>query len=91
MNIDQILEQRAQQYGDFVSQAGVSLALKMVLRKNLEARNKVLHPDQQEALEMILHKVARIVNGDPNYVDSWDDISGYALLVSNRLKKGQKK
>jgi hypothetical protein len=34
---------------------------------------------------MILHKIARIVNGDPNWSDSWRDIAGYATLVADRL------
>lgn len=29
---------------------------------------------------MILAKIARIVSGDPNHADHWDDIAGYALL-----------
>ena len=49
-------------------------------------RNKSLKADQQEALEMILHKIARIVNGDPDYADSWVDIAGYAKLVADRLE-----
>jgi hypothetical protein len=40
---------------------------------------------QREALEMIAHKIARIINGDPNYADSWVDIAGYAKLVADRL------
>jgi len=48
-----------------------------------------LDADQQEALEMIAHKIARILNGDPNYVDSWVDIAGYAKLVADRLAKGE--
>ena len=43
--------------------------------------------DQREALEMIAHKIARILNGDPNYADNWIDIAGYATLVANRLEK----
>ncbi len=35
---------------------------------------------------MIFHKIARIINGDPNYADSWVDIAGYATLVANRLE-----
>jgi hypothetical protein len=35
---------------------------------------------------MIAHKLGRIVNGDPNYVDSWVDIAGYATLVAKRLQ-----
>jgi len=45
-----------------------------------------LAADQREALEMIAHKIARIINGDPNYADSWVDIAGYAKLVSDRLE-----
>ena len=44
-----------------------------------------LAPDQRECLEMIAHKIGRILNGDPNYDDSWRDIVGYAQLVVNRL------
>ena len=36
---------------------------------------------------MISHKIARIMNGDPNYADNWIDIAGYATLVANRLEK----
>lgn len=45
-----------------------------------------LDPDQREALEMIAHKIARILNGDPNYADSWVDIAGYAKLIADRLQ-----
>ena len=42
---------------------------------------------QIESLEMILHKIARILNGNPNYSDSWFDIAGYSMLVYNELEK----
>jgi hypothetical protein len=42
---------------------------------------------QKESLEMIMHKVARILNGDPNYSDSWHDIAGYAKLIDDVLIK----
>lgn len=42
--------------------------------------------DKKEALEMIVHKIARILNGDPNHKDSWQDIVGYAELVNKGLK-----
>ena len=35
---------------------------------------------------MIVHKLARIVNGNPDKVDSWVDIAGYATLVAERLQ-----
>jgi hypothetical protein len=46
---------------------------------------KHLTDDQLEALEMICHKLARIINGDPAYSDSWRDIGGFAVLVADRL------
>ena len=39
----------------------------------------------REALEMIVHKIARIVNGDPNYIDNWIDICGYSKLVIDEI------
>jgi len=44
-----------------------------------------LDEDMQETLDMVQHKISRILNGDPNYVDSWHDIIGYVKLVENRL------
>ena len=35
---------------------------------------------------MIQHKIARILNGDPNWKDTWDDIAGYAKLIGDKLK-----
>lgn len=85
MDINKTIEQRASQYGKFVDTAGVAQGLKNVLRYQLRIRQKHLESDQQEALEMILHKIARIINGNENNVDSWHDIAGYAKLVEDRL------
>ena len=83
--VDETLNQRHETYGYFIGVAEISQDLKRALFYYLTARNKDLEPDQTEALEMILHKIARIVNGDENHVDSWHDISGYATLVADRL------
>jgi hypothetical protein len=84
-DIDTTLTDRGKRYGTFAGHAEVSQQLKEVLSTNLLTRGKVLDEDQREALEMICHKMARIVNGDPNYADSWVDIAGYAKLVADRL------
>jgi len=84
--VDNILNERHETYGYFINQATISQEFKKILFHELAARNKDLGPDQIEALEMILHKIARIVNGDENHIDSWHDISGYATLVADRLK-----
>jgi len=83
---DQVLADRGSRYGKFTGHARVTQRLKFVIYEELAARSKGLDADQQEALDMICHKIGRIVNGDPNYDDSWVDIAGYAQLVVKRLR-----
>lgn len=84
--IDAILNARASQYGAFISVAAASQQLKGVMHAWLRTNGKNLKADQNEALDMIASKIARIVNGDAEYVDSWVDIAGYAQLVADRLQ-----
>lgn len=79
------LTERGDRYGKFKDQAKISQSFKDALHRAKLFSGKELDPDMQEALEMILHKIARIINGDPHYVDSWHDIAGYAKLVEDRL------
>jgi hypothetical protein len=44
-----------------------------------------LSPDKKEALEMIQHKIVRILNSDPEFHDSWHDIIGCAKLAADRV------
>jgi len=46
----------------------------------------MLEPDMAEALDMIAHKMSRLVNGDCYHRDSWHDIMGYAKLIDVRLE-----
>jgi hypothetical protein len=85
-DVDKVLDERGDRYGKFENHAEISQYLKSVIKSHLREREKVLAPDQYEALEMICHKIARIVNGDPDYADSWVDIAGYAKLVADRLE-----
>jgi hypothetical protein len=39
-----------------------------------------LSDGQAEALEMIAGKIARILSGNPDFADHWDDVIGYAQL-----------
>jgi hypothetical protein len=85
-----ILAERGTRYGMFDKHARVTQHLKAVIYESLQERSKTLAPDQCEALEMIAHKIGRIINGDPDYADSWADIAGYARLVADRLEgKGE--
>jgi hypothetical protein len=80
------LTQRGNRYGPFVGHAEITQRLKDVIYDQLHQRSKRLADDQLEALDMICHKIGRIVNGDPDYDDSWVDIAGYAKLVADRLQ-----
>ena len=85
MDINDTLKERGARYGAFVDHARVSQKLKRIIYKELKAQKKSLTADQREALDMICHKIGRIVVGDADYDDSWRDIAGYAMLVTNRL------
>ena len=84
-NVTAVLNERGERYGKFIGHASVTQTLKNAIRIELETREKFLALDQLEALDMICHKIGRIINGDPNYADSWIDIAGYAQLVADRL------
>jgi len=81
--IEQTLEQRGKKYGTFIGQSALSQQLKSVMQSHKSWAH--LDTDQKEALEMIQHKIARILNGDASYDDNWRDIAGYSTLVLKRL------
>ena len=87
-----ILSDRGKRYGSFEGHAAISQALQKVVAEGFAKRGdgktaQDMTDAQREALFMILHKVARFVNGDFNYDDSWRDIAGYATLVVNGLER----
>lgn len=82
-DIDKTLAERGSRYGSFVGHAKITQSIKDAMKKSNNWDN--LEPDQKECLEMIAHKVGRILNGDSNYHDSWHDIVGYTKLVADRL------
>jgi hypothetical protein len=84
--IDEVLDTRATQYGLFKDGAALMQSLKRTVSAHAQQHNKTFADDQWEALEMIIHKIARIVNGNPDNVDSWTDIAGYATLIADRLQ-----
>jgi transposase-like protein len=81
--VDTILDERAATYGSFEDVAGCAQEIKNAIRI---CNNSELDDDQIEALDMIASKIARVVNGNPNHIDSWIDIAGYATLVADRLQ-----
>ena len=84
--VGKVLDARAEQYGSFMQSSDTVIRIKGIIH-NAVARNEVhLYPDQLQALDMIATKISRIVHGNPNHLDSWIDIAGYATLVADRIQ-----
>lgn len=85
MNIDATLAERGSRYGEFDEHARITQNIKAAMADSPNWTG--LPDDMREALEMVAHKVGRILNGDPAYADSWHDIGGYTRLVEQRLER----
>lgn len=82
--IQDTLTERGNRYGPFAGHAYITQELKDVMHGTQSW--ELLLPSHKEALEMIAHKIGRILNGDPMYDDSWVDIAGYAQLIVNEIR-----
>ena len=86
-DVTETLDQRENRYGDYSKVSGTSQWLKDIIRAGDSW--SAMEPYMQESLDLIANKIARIVNGDPYYDDSWHDVGGYAKLVEIELAKGK--
>lgn len=82
--IDATLAERQSTYGSFEDVAFVTENIINVLKK---CNYDYMPHAHKMALYMIASKMARIVNGDFNHLDSWHDIGGYAKLIENLIKE----
>lgn len=82
--IEKVILDRGINYGRFEDGAEIMQQLKRIAHTSQGWER--MKPIQREGMDMILHKIGRILNGDPAYVDSWIDIEGYSKLVSDWLK-----
>tara|TARA_R110000868_G_scaffold24172_4_gene95871 strand:- start:464 stop:733 length:270 start_codon:yes stop_codon:yes gene_type:complete len=82
-DIDSTLVQRGKTHGVFSRQAAVADTLRhtMACAHNWHG----LSPEQREALTLIATKISRILNGNPQVKDHWDDIAGYATLAARSI------
>lgn len=83
VTVTEILAERQQTHGSFPTHAEIAQNLKALCRYHNGWEK--LNPHQREAIEMICHKLGRILNGNPNHADHWADVAGYATLVANTL------
>ena len=79
VDIDALIKERRQTHGDFVDDARIAQAIKYQLRQGVNWEDlSLVH---REALDNIATKIARILAGDPNNLDVWTDVIGYATLA----------
>ena len=83
LSIEATLAERGTRYGVYTEHATITQNLKKVMHDTPKWEG--LAPHQKETLEMIAHKIGRILNGDPDYHDSWHDIVGYTKLTADEL------
>lgn len=82
-DIEKVLHERGKRYGEYPDHAMITQDIKRAIHSGRSWDS--CNPHMQETLDMIAHKIGRIVNGDPYYVDSWTDIVGYARLTEKEL------
>lgn len=78
--ISDIIQEREPVHGEYATTSAAAQALKSTIRQ-VGDFNVNLTSQQRESLEMIATKIARIISGDSNHVDHWQDIIGYATLA----------
>lgn len=88
-DIDNTLAERQKTHGDFKDHAGITQELKLLLHQHRGWAT--LTPSMQEALDMICHKMGRVLSGNAKHLDHWHDIAGYATLVERQLKEARSK
>jgi hypothetical protein len=83
VSVHSLLDQREKTHGDFRYVAVVAQTLRHTFRSS--GNWAALSRDKQEALDMIASKIGRVLAGDPDCKDHWEDIAGYATLVARSL------
>ena len=83
----QLLAERGKTHGDYSVHALVTQLIKSAY---VAGNYHKVRPEVRESLDMIAHKIGRILAGDPMHKDHWDDIAGYAVLISRYIDKNEK-
>jgi hypothetical protein len=84
MLIETVLATREKTHGVYAEQAALAQLLKRLLRgtRNWEK----LDDCQAQSMEALCDKISRILNGNNNEIDHWQDVSGYSSLVVRELE-----
>ena len=82
-DVDSTLNERGARYGNYFYVVSTTQQLMSIVECG--ANYEHLNAEQKTSLFMICNKIARAVNGDPNYIENWHDIAGYSTLIENSL------
>ena len=88
MEVRELLNVREDMYGQYSIVSQISQDIKKVMKES--PNYKVMPAFAKESLDMIANKIARILNGNYYYDDSWRDISGYATLALMEIEAIEK-
>ncbi len=82
---EELLVERGKTHGEYTDHARCTQNIMRAMQseKNWDSLSDI----QKESLHMFAHKMGRIATGNPDVHDHWDDIAGYAKLVSDRIPK----
>lgn len=86
VGVEDTLTARGKSYGDFRDNARIAQNIKLAMQSSPVWIRGGVSYDMMEALDLIASKIGRMLSGDPNYIDNWHDIAGYATLIERRLK-----
>lgn len=78
-----ILDEREKTHGDYAHVAQTAQAIKAIFDRTK------MSDVQNESIDLIATKLARIACGDPTVIDHWEDLAGYAELVVRDLHANQ--
>lgn len=75
-DVEATIADRRKTHGAWTQFADLSQHLKDVARDSPSWPR--MSASEREAVDAILHKLARVLTGDPHFPDHWHDIGGYA-------------
>jgi len=88
--IDATLAERGSNYGKFENHAKLSQSLQVLFEGHVRryGQPEKYTDSMNEAIQLIIHKLAEIATSDPTNVKSWDSLVYYTTLIYSELKQG---
>jgi len=78
----ELINTRAGTHGEYSENSAATWDMMRILMG--QSNWPILDDTKRHACYMIVHKLSRILAGNPNEPDHWNDIAGYATLASDR-------